>query len=72
MGGRAGAGPPGWGASRGAWRGSIQEGRENRGGREGAQVVLADGGVCEVYLVGASAESGVVAGEVVFNTALSG
>ncbi|HEY5013388.1 MAG TPA: glutamine-hydrolyzing carbamoyl-phosphate synthase small subunit [Acidimicrobiia bacterium] len=40
--------------------------------REAAQLVLADGEVFEGYLAGARAESGVVAGEVVFNTALSG
>lgn len=40
--------------------------------REAAQLVLADGEVFEGYLAGARAESGVVAGEVVFNTGLSG
>ncbi|HEX7527019.1 MAG TPA: carbamoyl-phosphate synthase domain-containing protein, partial [Gaiellaceae bacterium] len=40
--------------------------------REPGRLVLSDGEVFEGYLVGARAESGVVAGEVVFNTALSG
>ena len=41
-------------------------------GREDAQLVLADGEVFEGWAVGARPESGVAAGEVVFNTAMSG
>src|SRR3954451_23177042 len=40
--------------------------------REAAQLVLADGEVFEGWAVGAHAPSGVVAGEVVFNTAMAG
>jgi carbamoyl-phosphate synthase small subunit len=40
--------------------------------REAAQLVLADGEVFEGWAVGSHPESGVVAGEVVFNTAMSG
>lgn len=40
--------------------------------REASQLVLADGEVFEGWAVGARPESGVAAGEVVFNTALSG
>jgi carbamoyl-phosphate synthase small subunit len=40
--------------------------------RDAAQLVLADGEVFEGWAVGASAPDGVVAGEVVFNTALAG
>jgi carbamoyl-phosphate synthase small subunit len=40
--------------------------------REAAQLVLADGEVFEGWAVGARPESGAVAGEVVFNTAMSG
>jgi carbamoyl-phosphate synthase small subunit len=40
--------------------------------REEAQLVLADGEVFEGWAMGAPAETGVVAGEVVFNTAMSG
>ncbi|MDQ1533065.1 MAG: carbamoyl-phosphate synthase small subunit, partial [Actinomycetota bacterium] len=39
---------------------------------EEAQLVLADGEVFEGWTMGAAAESGVVVGEVVFNTAMSG
>jgi carbamoyl-phosphate synthase small subunit len=39
---------------------------------EAAQLVLADGTVFEGEAVGARPEDGVAAGEVVFNTALSG
>jgi carbamoyl-phosphate synthase small subunit len=41
-------------------------------GRDDAQLVLADGEVFEGWAVGARPESGVAAGEVVFNTAMSG
>jgi carbamoyl-phosphate synthase small subunit len=40
--------------------------------REDAQLVLADGEVFEGWAVGARPDSGVAAGEVVFNTAMSG
>src|ERR1700758_1891367 len=40
--------------------------------REAAQLVLADGEVFEGWAVGARAPEGVVAGEVVFNTAMAG
>src|SRR3954471_18938490 len=40
--------------------------------REAAQLVLADGEVFEGWAVGAPAPDGVVAGEVVFNTAMAG
>ena len=40
--------------------------------REEAQLVLADGEVFEGWTMGARADTGVVAGEVVFNTAMSG
>ncbi len=41
-------------------------------GRDDAQLVLADGEVFEGYAVGAAPDAGVAAGEVVFNTAMSG